>query len=169
MYELYKYNKESKAAFQDRQLNKNNNLRLSVRKISLLNMTKSNHFIYDLYWFINTMGNCWVYSVFDNSKEVHYSYATKQCYKFPFMGKHDLQIGNCFTDENYRGYGIYPYVIQKAVQQHLTNNPKGDVYMLIEQSNIASQKGVEKVGFVKSSKLIIRRLFGIFKLYEVND
>lgn len=165
MFELYKYNKDCNKINQNKKFDIDANLKLSIRKVSLLNIFKSNHPLYDFYWLINAKGNCYVYSVFDGDKEVHHSYVTKKCYKFPFMSSQDLQIGNCYTDENYRGLGIYPYVIQKVIQRHLKNDHNIDVFMLIEEDNIASKRGVEKVGFQKVSSITIKRVLGLLKVY----
>ena len=166
MYELYKYNINSVKKSNIKKFDLN--LQLVIHKISLFSILTSKHFIYDLYWFLNTKGNCWVYSVFDGNIEIHYSYVTKHCYKFPFMRKHDLQIGNCFTDEKYRGLGIYPFVIGEVVQKYLESDCRGDVFMLIEQDNFASQNGVEKVGFEKVSSIRTKKILGLLKVYQVS-
>ncbi len=167
MYQLYKYDK----TIQDSEYIKSYKLdlrfKLVSKKLSLLNIINFNHPIYDLYWYINTNGNCWRYSVFYNGKEVHHSYVTRKCFKFKFMSKDDIQIGNCFTHNSYRGQGIYPFVIQKIINDNYQVNDNIDIYMLINKNNISSIKGVQKIGFKREADIITIKLFGIIKLYSL--
>jgi len=166
MYELYRFNKSTVLDY-DKIKMKGASLKVSKRKVTISNVFTNNHIIYDLYWYLNTNGNCWVYSVFDGNHEVHHSYTTNRLYKFPFMKVNDLQIGNCYTNPFYRGKGIYPYIIKYIVEEHLKNYPVNDVYMLIEEENISSQSGVKKVGFEKIFKLETIKILGVLKKYVV--
>jgi len=164
LYQLYKYDKNNKNNTEVFNIS-NNNLKLVISKISLFNLLRSNHFVVDLYWLINTKGNCWVYSVYDEAKEIHHSYVTNKCYKFPFMKKEDIQISNGFTDEDYRGYGIYTFIMHKIVFDYLANN-NGDIYGLVEQENVIPQKQLMKVGFVKTDEIVTEKIFGVLKIYH---
>ncbi len=136
------------------------------QKISLCTILKSQNKIYDLYWYLNTRGNCTKYFVMYKNKIIHHSYATNRIFKFPFMMKNDLQIGNCYTDINYRGKGIYQFVIKNIVNEYFTSNPNGDVFMLVKNNNTASISGVLKAGFKKISKIETIKLFGLIKIYR---
>jgi hypothetical protein len=166
LYQLYKYDLTSKVNLLKIKLD-HKNIKLTDRKLSLVNLFRSNRFLIDLYWLLNTKGNCWVYNVYDGEKGIHHSYVTGKCYKYPFMNSKDIQIGNSFTAKEYRGYGIYPYVIQHIVNKYLAENPNRQIYMLVEDSNNASQRGIKKIGFIKADNLEVKRILGLIKVYTI--
>lgn len=103
-----------------------------------------------LFWNTVTMGRCRIYSIRHGMEVVHTSYVIEKCYKFPFLGKRNrrnIEIGPCYTKENYRGLGIYPYVLSYILERELEGDKKA--YMIVDQKNVPSQKGIAKVGFVK--------------------
>lgn len=129
------------------------------------------------YWLVISYFELAIYYVKDGEKLIHTSLVTGKSFKFPFMGDYDLHIGPCITDEKYRGRGIYPKVLQKIASDYgfLSNCPinKAQVidrhcepskdgvaiqnnkllYMIIEDSNLPSIKGVTKAGFKKVGKI----------------
>jgi len=78
---------------------------------------------------------------------VHRSVVFPRYFRFPFMGTSDLQIGNTWTTERHRGKGLAGFAIQ-AIRDR---DPQPDrVYWYVcEESNIASIRVVEKLGFRK--------------------
>ncbi len=64
---------------------------------------------------------------------------------FPFMSKDSLHIGPCMTMKEERGKGFYPLLLQ-YIRDSL---PSVDLYMMTSDDNIASQRGIAKVGGVK--------------------
>lgn len=118
-----------------------------------------------VYWNIITFGKCRIYAVYIGEVLVHTTYVMERCYKFPFLNKNnrDIEIGPCYTKEEYRGQGIYPYVLSCILNDRL--NKKNKAYMLISEKNISSQKGVEKVGFTESHMVRKDRL----KRYVVTE
>lgn len=58
--------------------------------------------------------------------------------KQPFVA-----IGDCFTNNEYRGKGIYPKVIQEAIMHYKSTH---SVYMLVGVDNHPSIKGIENAG-----------------------
>src|SRR5690606_24184735 len=66
-------------------------------------------------------------------------------YKRPFVA-----IGDCFTDDNYRGKGIYPNVIHHILTKFASTH---DVYMLVAPANIASIQGIKKAGLKPIARL----------------
>lgn len=65
--------------------------------------------------------------------------------KFKFLKNKDVEIGPCVTDFKHRGKGIYPAVIQSIVKDKGYSN---DFYMIVDENNIASIRGIEKAGFM---------------------
>lgn len=55
-----------------------------------------------------------------------------------------ITIGDCFTDDRYRGLGIYPMVLRRIANQY---SDKVQVFILVAPSNVSSIRGIEKAGF----------------------
>ena len=96
---------------------------------------------------ILTLGKAKVFFVADGGNLMHTSYVVPRCVKFPFMGNGDYEIGPCFTYPQYRGKGIYPSVL-KAIC-NCVGDENTTFYMIVDENNIASIKGIEKAGFQK--------------------
>lgn len=61
---------------------------------------------------------------------------------FPFMKRNGIHIGPCETIEKHRGKGVYPYLLN-LIQRDFKN----PCFMIVDENNISSIKGVEKAGF----------------------
>jgi predicted GNAT family acetyltransferase len=82
-------------------------------------------------------------------------------FKYAFMLRNNsIHIGPCWTNKNQRGKGIYPAVLSKICSDYYKKN----VYIFTEKENIASQKGIEKVGFKQFATGYKTRLFGVYKI-----
>lgn len=105
-----------------------------------------------LYWNVITLGKCKAYVVKDKQGAlVHVSYVIPKCFKFPFMRRGDIEIDPCHTVSNYRGQGIYPYILSRILQEELKQNAAA--YMIVDNHNYSSIKGVLKAGFKKINSL----------------
>jgi len=78
------------------------------------------------------------------------------------MRKNDIHIGPCATDSKYRGQKIYPYVISRIVKDYSDAN----FYMIIDDKNISSQRGVYRAGFKKIAKLEYDKKFRIYRISQ---
>ncbi len=65
-------------------------------------------------------------------------------YKFPFMGKKSLHIGPCFTEPEFRGKGLYPYLLTYIMNDIPTASA---FYIICSETNTASRRGIQKAGF----------------------
>ena len=96
---------------------------------------------------VMTMGKAQIFYVKSGNDIAHTSYVIPNCTKFPFMDGKDLEIGPCYTYPKFRGKGIYPKVLNEICWR------KGDnglsFYMIVDETNISSIKGIEKAGFVR--------------------
>ncbi len=112
-----------------------------------------------LFWYIFTFGRYSIYYIKNkDGKIIHYSHLLPKFFKFPFMKDGDLEIGPCWTHEEYRGQNLYPYTISRIVTDRCKN---GRVfYMMTDETNIPSQKGIEKAGFSLFSKGVKTGLIG---------
>jgi len=75
-----------------------------------------------------------------------------------------MTIGDCLTDDRYRGKGIYPEVIRYLGSKF---SKERRVYILVAPDNIPSIRGIEKAGFTFLTRLQAYR-FLIFYLRK-ND
>lgn len=100
------------------------------------------------------IGRVKAYSIFDGDKLVHRSLVVKGRAKFRFLKSKDIEIGPCWTDEQHRGRGYYPYTLSKIIDTELSNG--GTAYMIVSDSNFSSQKGIQKVGFTKTEYVVIK-------------
>lgn len=106
------------------------------------------------YFSLITFGKFWVYYACDENRIVHTSYLLGKCYKFPFMKKGDYEIGPCVTDKEFRGKGIYPSVITRIICD--MQNTANTLYMICEENNAPSIKGITKAGFKKESYSLVK-------------
>lgn len=83
--------------------------------------------------------------------------------KFGWIFNNAIMLGPYWTNEKYRGKGIYGDLLQYS----LTYIPK-DIPVLIYTSinNISSQKGIEKNGFKKIGNFRISLFFRIFSYHK---
>lgn len=164
MFELYRL----KADEVNNKYLQNNNESMSIEifEPSIFKLNISGHkqspkqILMILYWFLISKGKYKIYYVRDGNLVIHTSYCISKCYKFPFMKNNDIHIGPCETSSAYRGRGIYPNVLLRII----CDNQNSDFYMIIDDKNISSQKGVSKVGFKKIQNL---KYNTILKTYEI--
>lgn len=81
-----------------------------------------------------------------NNLIIHHSTATPSFFRFPDMKKNDLQIGNTFTLENFRGKGLAKIAIHHILE-YANSFTHGDIWYLVDESNTASIKVIEAIGF----------------------
>lgn len=70
-------------------------------------------------WNVACLGRIRAYCLYKQGLLVHRSYVIRGRSKFPFLKTNDIEIGPCWTDENFRGRGYYPFVISKIIESEL--------------------------------------------------
>jgi predicted acetyltransferase len=92
--------------------------------------------------------NSILFAVTDNKQVIHTSFVQfKSRYKILIHELHETPlIGNCWTDDKYRGQGLYPKTIQLAAESLFKSGYK-KVLISCAVNNIASRKGIEKAQF----------------------
>lgn len=108
--------------------------------------TKKTALVRFYFWLISLGRAKIFYLKSEDGKPVHTSCVLPNCYKFPFMKKGEYEIGPCFTAETTRGKGYYGIVLN-----HITHNRQFEnacFYMLVEESNAPSIRGIKKARFV---------------------
>ncbi|TDQ19615.1 hypothetical protein DFQ04_1439 [Algoriphagus boseongensis] len=78
-----------------------------------------------------------------------------------------ITIGDCFTDDRYRGKGIYPQVLKYLGSKF---SPERQVFILVAPENLSSIKGIEKAGFIFLGRLQGLRIliFYFFKKLSIS-
>lgn len=74
--------------------------------------------------------------------------------------RHVPVIGDCFTDPDYRGRGIYPYVLRYIAQDVCSRGVSDRVFVLVSPGNRSSIRGIERAGFRRIAGLSGWRLLG---------
>ena len=62
---------------------------------------------------------------------------------FAFINNWGWHIGPCMTIKEERGKGFYPLLLQHIIDDY----PDRDYYMIVDECNVASHRGINKVGF----------------------
>lgn len=143
MYELYEVKKEAYVKC---------NTKCEYKTIEIVDFTaelfgdtKKGAFIAFM-WKVITLKKPKAYVIRDNDgKIIHSTCVIPKCYKFPFMGKKDIHIGPGQTAKQYRGQGLWPYVVSAIVENEL--DEKNSAFGMINTRNENSIKGFKKVGF----------------------
>lgn len=98
---------------------------------------------------------------------VHRSVITPGYFRFPFMGKEDLQIGDTWTSEDHRGKGLAVFAIRRIVAVYA--RPGRCIWYLVDKNNLPSIKAAERSGLVRygEGKRTKRFGVGLFGQYEI--
>lgn len=162
-YLLYVFDESSKANINIKPIDKRYKMfefKPSLLKLKLTKFTSVRDLIIHVLWFVFTRGKYRIIYVKDGSKIVHSSYVIPKIFKFSFMeSKNDFEIGPSYTEESYRGQGIYPFVLTYIVSKY---NRNSKFYMIVEENNTSSQRGIIKSGFKKIGE-VYKDKFGIYR------
>lgn len=112
-----------------------------------------------------------VFMINKNHNVVHRSFIFPKFFRYPFMERIDLQIGNIWTHPDHRGRGLAEYAIKGIVRSF--GKPKRRFWYIVEKHNTPSIRVIEKCNFRKvgegiRSNWLNLKLFGSFiiKHYE---
>jgi RimJ/RimL family protein N-acetyltransferase len=98
------------------------------------------------------------YVVLHSTRVVHASLVfTKNLLARQLGFRNVLIIGNCFTDEEYRGKGIYPAVLKRI----RTDFADRTLIVFVDPANTASVRGLEKAGFRRLFEFVMYRFLGV--------
>ena len=95
---------------------------------------------------------------------LHVSYLFKNIFLLKLLDKKGPVIGDCRTAKKHRGKSLYPYTINRIAKKVLESNYK-EVFIIVNQDNKNSIKGIEKAHFKKIAGIkSYRWLWLYFKL-----
>ena len=118
-----------------------------VNKIIPEGLTFMPFFMWWLFHYLRIFSNnsYTLFLIYRDGKLVHRALVTPKYFRFPFMGKDDLQVGDIWTDPSYRRKGLSTFSILQIVKKY-----KGErkLWYLVEKSNLASVKLIEKLDFI---------------------
>ena len=83
--------------------------------------------------------------IYDRERLIHYSGFTPRYWRFPFIADGDFQIGDTWTDPEYRGKGLALFAVRKIVR--MLAKPGRRIWYVVESRNYPSIRVVEKAGF----------------------
>jgi len=93
------------------------------------------------------------------TRVVHRSVITPGYLRFPFMAIEDIQVGDTWTDPEFRGKGLATLALE-AIMRRLDNQDRTCWYV-VEADNAPSIRVVEKAGFVLAGRGVRTRPFGL--------
>jgi RimJ/RimL family protein N-acetyltransferase len=108
-----------------------------------------------------------LFLIYSGHRLVHRSLVTPRYFRFPFMGKNDLQIGDTWTAPAHRGKGLATFAIQKLFGLH--QKPGRKIWYVVDEENLPSIRAAEKAGFIKvgvgqRGKRFGMKLFGSYMI-----
>jgi len=118
-YLLYVFDESSKANVNIKSIHERYKIfefKPSLLKLKPTKFTSVKDLIIHILWFVFTRGKYRIIYVKDDSKVIHTTYIIPKMFKFSFMNSNDLEIGPCYTEESYRGQGIYPFVLNWVIK-----------------------------------------------------
>lgn len=132
-------------------------------KPSLFQLSKHHHHSHVIYWFwfIITGGKYEIIYIIEDKKIIHYTHILPKFFKFPFMHKHDLEIGPSWTEEKFRGRGIFPAVIHYITTTYEQSDRQ--FYILVREENYASIKAIVKSGAKYMGHCVKSKFLGIYQ------
>ncbi|MBE0675149.1 MAG: GNAT family N-acetyltransferase, partial [Bacteroidales bacterium] len=94
-------------------------------------------------WYITSRGRFNILLLLDNELIVHSVYVTSKTYRFLYMGKDDINIGQAMTLPEYRGIGIGTALF-KVIVAYYADRPRY-LWANCALNNKASQRVFEKM------------------------
>ena len=125
-------------------------------------------FIYRILYFFRIISKYYIYIVYCKKTKVivHHSLVQGKNFKFPFMKKHDYQIGFVWTNELFRGRKIANFVLIKILNDFINYK----IWYISESKNIASIKCAVNSGFkfYNNGFVYYLKYFPFFKKYKIS-
>ena len=99
-----------------------------------------------------------IFLIYDEGHLIHRSCIFPGYFRFPFMQKQDLQIGDTWTDPAYRGRGLAVIAMTETIRKCAKQNR--DFWYLVAEDNASSIRVAEKAGFKLFGRGVRTKRFG---------
>ncbi|WP_223033952.1 hypothetical protein [Hanstruepera marina] len=97
------------------------------------------------------------FKLLKNKQVVHRSNLFEKVFLLGLIKKKGPVIGDCFTDEAFRGLSLYPKMIHFISKRCLFNQNIKEVFIIVDTVNKPSIKGIEKAAYVKHAHINTKR------------
>ncbi|MCI5147157.1 MAG: N-acetyltransferase [Candidatus Electrothrix sp. AR3] len=94
-----------------------------------------------------------------NNNIIHRSLVTPGYFRFPFMKKNDLQLGDIWTDPSFRGQGIASCSTSQVINHFCEKGFK--FWYVVDEKNVPSIRLAEKLGFTLYGKGVRKSILGM--------
>ena len=134
-----------------------------VANMSSMQIGKKHYYYYNVMTFLfrGFFREFKEYDIIINNKIVSKAVLISKVPLYGFLPKKGVHLCYCETIPEARGKGLYPLLL-KYIQSERQQN---DLYMIVDEDNLPSIKGIEKAGFVKYAQ--VKKLpNGCFVKYE---
>lgn len=110
-----------------------------------------------------------LFLIYDGDRLIHRTCVFPGYFRFPFMEKRDLQIGDTWTDPDYRGQGLAPYGIQAVSEKYLSGDKRA-IWYVVADDNTPSIRAIEKCGYLYIGSGSRKNRFGLGPLgyYDID-
>lgn len=131
------------------------------------------YFVWSLFWMFRVFRDPGyaIYIVRDkkSGQVVHRSHVFPRWFRFPFMKPGDLQIGDTFTEPDYRGNKLAEIALSRIVSD-LSQNGRTLWYVVHEENaasiRVAEKCGLQCLGKGDRYKRLGSRLFGSYRIEQ---
>ncbi len=103
--------------------------------------------------------DCGAVCIYAAGRMVHYTNFTPRYWRFAFIGGDDLQIGDTWTDPEYRGKGLAQFALARILT--LKRRPGRLFWYCVEAINTPSIRVAEHAGFEVVAEGEWKKPFGI--------
>lgn len=110
--------------------------------------------------------------LYDKGVPLHRTVMTPPFFRFPFLGRGDLQVGDTWTAPEFRGRGIAAAALRQVVRR--LGRPGRSFWYVVEEDNAPSIAAVRKAGFERSGSAVRTsrwglRILGAYERVEGNE
>ena len=99
-----------------------------------------------------------VFLIKNGNQVVHRSFVFPKFFRYPFMKRIDLQIGNTWTHPEHRSKGLASFAIRQIVDSF--KKPGRNFWYVVHKSNLPSIRVIEKCHFTIVGEGIRSKRFG---------
>ncbi|TYA56649.1 hypothetical protein [Formosa maritima] len=97
------------------------------------------------------------YKLYDGEVVMHRSTLFKRIFLLRLIHKKGPVIGDCYTPLKYRGQSLYPKMIHYIAKNCLFEKKIDELFIIVDTTNKASIRGIEKAGFLKYAQITTKR------------